>query len=94
MSATQSPEAVLEAIRTHRSSESNFDFLCRQLQAAIAFANEPQATSLACELQDVQDKYATAYTKAKEAGGSAWPEFENFVTQFERVMLTARNHQK
>lgn len=92
MSATPFPaEEIMQTIREHRSSESNFDKLCQELEKAIVAAETN--TSLVSDLQEVKEKYAAEYQKAKETGGSAWPEFEKFVTQFERT-LTSANKEK
>jgi hypothetical protein len=80
---------IMQTIRENRGSESNFDRLLQQLDKAIGFAQNENNKELAGDLQEIKEKYAAEYKKAKETGGSAWPEFENFVTQFERA-LTAK----
>ena len=79
-------EEILQAIRDNRSSEANFDRLLEFLEKALASSQKNQHKALATDLQNVKEKYAAAYRQAKEAGGTAWPEFENFVTQFERSL--------
>ncbi|MFN2458263.1 MAG: hypothetical protein ABR502_08700 [Chitinophagaceae bacterium] len=37
-------------------------------------------------LQGIKTKQAEAFRKTKEGGSSAWPEFEKFVSDFERVL--------
>ena len=81
----------MQAIREQRSSESHFETLAQTLKAAIKAAEEKDDTTLANELKEVEEKYAGEYEKAKETGGNAWPEFEKFVTQFERALTTAGN---
>lgn len=90
MSATQSPDAYLQQIREHRSSESNFAALHQTLEAATKAAEESNNATLAAELKEVNEKYAAEYQKAKETNGNAWPEFEKFVTQFERALTSAK----
>ena len=90
MSATQSPDAYLQQIREHRSSESNFSALQQTLKSATKAAEESHNTMLAADLKEVEEKYAAKYQKAKETAGSAWPEFEKFVTQFERALTSAK----
>ncbi|HET7896020.1 MAG TPA: hypothetical protein VFL47_00070 [Flavisolibacter sp.] len=89
MATTAGVDSVLQFIREHRSSEGNFDVLQQQLEKAIESARQQNETGLAEALQEVKEKYATAYQKAKETGGSAWPEFEKFVTQFELALTGA-----
>jgi hypothetical protein len=93
MSATQSPDDFLQRIREQRSSESNFEGLYQTLVSATKAAEDSNNTALAAELKEVNEKYAAEYQKVKETGGSAWPEFEKFVTQFERA-LTSAKHEK
>jgi hypothetical protein len=90
MTAAQSPDEYLQLIRAQRSSESNFDTLYQTLEAAIKAAEENNNSALAKELKEADETYAAEYKKAKESGGSAWPEFEKFVTQFERALTSAK----
>jgi hypothetical protein len=94
MAAAQSTDEYLHLIREQRSSESNFDTLYQTLQAATKAAEENNDTALAGELKEADEKYAAEYKKAKESGGSAWPEFEKFVTQLERALTDARKDNK
>ena len=87
-------DSVLRFIREHRSSEGNFDVLNQQLEEVIESAHQQNETGLAEALQEVKEKYTAAYKKAKETGGSAWPEFEKFVTQLERALTDARKDNK
>lgn len=93
MSATQSPDTYLQQIREHRSSESNFATLHQTLESATKAAEESNNTALVAELKEVKGKYAAEYQKAKETSGSAWPEFEKFVTQFERALTSAKKEE-
>lgn len=90
MTTTPLPGEFLQQIREQRSSESNFAALHQTLTAAIATAEKNNDTALAAGLKEVEEKYAGEYQKAKEAGGSAWPEFENFVTHLERTLTAAK----
>jgi hypothetical protein len=82
-------EELMQVVRENRSSESNFHRLLQHLEKAIALAEKENNTALAKDLQEVEEKYAAAYQKAKESGGTSWPEFEKFVTQFERSLTGA-----
>jgi len=86
MATQQSPDALLQFIREHRSSEGNFDKISKELETYIRTAQEENNTALAEKLQEVKEKYGDTYTKAKETSGSAWPEFEKFITQLELVL--------
>jgi hypothetical protein len=90
MSSTAFPtEEFMQRIRENRSSESNFELLVQQLEKATGVAQQANHTSLSADLQEVNEKYVAEYRKSKENGGTAWPEFEKFVTQFERVLMNA-----
>lgn len=81
----------MQTIRENRSSESNYTLLQQELEKTIAAARQAGSPVVTKELEDVKEKYAAEYEKAKEAGGTAWPEFEKFVTQFERALSQAKN---
>ena len=92
MSAASVPvEQIMQTIRENRSSESNFAILQHELEKTIAAARQAGNNELSADLQDVKEKYAVEYEKSKETGGTAWPEFEKFVTQFERALSNAKN---
>jgi peptide-methionine (R)-S-oxide reductase len=88
MATQQSPDELLQFIREHRSSEGNFDKIAQELETRISTAQEQNDTALAQKLQEVKEKYGDTYTKAKETSGSAWPEFEKFITQLELALTT------
>lgn len=90
MTTESLPESLLQTIRDHRSSESNFEVISQTLRAALRMAEENNHSSLAHSLKEIEEKYGTEYQKAKETGGSAWPEFENYVTQLERELTAAQ----
>ncbi len=79
----------MATVREARSSESNFERIVQELEKAKILAQREGNPHLSDELQEVADKYATEYRKAKETRSTAWPEFENFVTQFERALTSA-----
>ena len=87
-----SPDEYLQIIRENRSSESNFETIYQTLQSAIETAKQSNDNELANELSEVDEKYAAEYNKAKETGGTAWPEFEKFVTQFERALTNSKSN--
>jgi hypothetical protein len=82
-------EEIIDAVREARSSESNFETIVQELDKAIALAQKENRQTLTEDLQEVANKYAAEYRKSKEIRGTAWPEFENFVSQFERVLMNA-----
>lgn len=90
MPMANTPEECLQRIRDHRSSESNFETLCQTLREAKEAAQKGDNNQLADSLQEIEEKYAAEYKQAKETGGTAWPEFEKFVTQFERALTNAK----
>jgi hypothetical protein len=80
-------DQVLEFIRQHRSNEANFDTLNTKLEEEHANEKNPQQYVQA--LKDIKEKQAEEYRKNKSMGGSAWPEFEKFVSQFEKAITEA-----
>ncbi|MDQ3279252.1 MAG: peptide-methionine (R)-S-oxide reductase, partial [Bacteroidota bacterium] len=88
---TLTVDQVMQAIRENRSSESNFATLQQILDKAIADSQQGGSESLTSNLQEVKEKYGAEFEKAKETRGTAWPEFEKFVTQFERALTEAKN---
>ena len=41
------------------------------------------------DVPEVKEKLIPPYQKARETGGSAWPEFEKFVSEFEKTVTEA-----
>lgn len=76
-------EETAAFLRQHRSNESNFATLYARLEAEIGKAGGNYKTLL----QDVREKGAAEYRSAKESAGTAWPEFENFVSGFEKAVV-------
>ena len=85
-------EQVLEFIREHRSNESNFGKLYAKLEEECAVAGSNQAGNENTYLENLKaakEKQADVYRQAKEQKGSAWPEFENFISEFETSVTEA-----
>ena len=78
-------EEVSAFIREHRSNESNFE----KLYAKLEEETKKEDATYASQLKEISDKAAAEYRKAKENGGTAWPEFEKFVSEFERTVVDA-----
>lgn len=78
MSTTEAQQ-LLTFLREHRGNEANF----KQINEAVATSISNGVPAL----QEVQDKYAEAYTTAREQGGSAWPEFERYVSELEKCLV-------
>ncbi|WP_121353826.1 hypothetical protein [Flavisolibacter nicotianae] len=93
MPDNQSPDDFLEQIRELRSSEGNFEAICQLLTSATKAAEASGNTALSAALNETREKYAAAYEKARETSGTAWPEFEKFVTELERA-LTGASHSR
>jgi peptide-methionine (R)-S-oxide reductase len=91
MSSTNLPiDKIMQTIRENRSSESNFATLQQELDNTISTAHRSGETGLLAELQEIKEKYVSEYEKARESGGTAWPAYEKFVTQFERALTGAK----
>lgn len=84
MDATKQ-EDLLEFIKEHRSNEANFPAIHQKLEGALQEATPGSAYHNA--LTDVKQKHLPTYLKAKESGSPSWPEFENFVAEFERSVV-------
>ena len=80
-------EELTGFIREHRSNESNFNLLYAKLEAETAERNGQAGYTNS--LIEVKEKTADEYHKAKETHGSAWPEFEKFVSDFEKTVTEA-----
>ena len=68
-------EEVTAFIREHRSNESNFEKLYAKLEEQTREDNKTYTS----QLLEIKEKSAEEYRKAKETGGTAWPEFEKTV---------------
>src|SRR4028118_961010 len=80
----KSLEEARDFIHQYRSNENNFEKLYAKLEEELshAEAGKPYATSLA----EIKGKQVVEYRQAKKSGVEAWPEFEKFVSQFERTI--------
>jgi hypothetical protein len=85
------PDEQKAFLREKRGSEAHFDDLLNSLHKAIAAAEAQQDSQTANQLKEVSEKQVPAYTTAKQNGGTAWPEFEQFVTAWERALMQADN---
>lgn len=74
-------------LRDHRSSEEHFEIILSRLNEDTANAAFDETHRR--RLQEIGDKLVATYRKAKETGGSAWPEFENFVADYEKAVTEA-----
>lgn len=84
MSAADHKTEVAQFIKEHRGDAAHFENLLAALNKEMETAAGDEAYKT--QLLAVKEK-AGAYSKMKEAAGDAWPEFEKFVTGFERAVL-------
>lgn len=88
MALTEEQLQVLqEFLRSHRSNEANFAAISQKLDEALSQAGD--GTEFFDALEETKEKYGAAYATARENNGAAWPEFENFITHFERGIVAA-----
>lgn len=82
-------EDFLQFIRDRRSDEGYFGELSNKLDEVIATINSSGAgnADFVELLREVKEKQGDAFKQAKENGGTAWPEFENYITQLERATV-------
>lgn len=78
-------ENLAAFIREHRSSEGNFE----KIYAKLEEVTNDEDAEFAASLSDIKEKTVPPYQKAKEVGGTAWPEFEKFVSEFEKTVTEA-----
>jgi len=81
-------ETTAAFIREHRGNEGNFEKLYNKLETEIQ--ERRGAEKYVTLLQEIKEKTVPEYKKATETGGTAWPEFEKFVTEFERAVVNAK----
>ncbi len=77
-------EEILVFIRQHRSDEANFEKQYQKLDDELL--NEQPDQSYIQNLKEIKEKQSEEFRQTKQNGGSAWPEFEKFVTEFERTL--------
>ena len=84
-------ESFLAFIKDRRSDESNFEEINRKLETILQTTqgDQQEGTTFIDNLTDIKEKQAEEYKKAKEVGGTAWPEYEKFVSQLERSITEA-----
>ena len=80
-------EEVSAYIRQHRGNEANFEALYTKLVKECDL--NTAYVSYKKNLKDIKEKQAEAYRQTNKTNGTAWPEFENFVSEFERGITTA-----
>ena len=80
-------EELATFIREHRSNEENFEKLAARLETVTTNGNLPG--DYQNKLQTIKEKELAVYSQAKETGGTAWPEFEKFVSEFEKTIMEA-----
>lgn len=82
-----------EFIREHRGNEVHFDKLyarmTEELKSKEHIAEEKRLDNYLQNLGEIKEKEAHVYKQNKEKGMSAWPEFEKFITAFEKTVLDA-----
>ncbi len=84
-------QELLEFIRQHRSNEANFEKLHQRLEDELRNGQGDQ--NYIHNLQEIKNKQAEEFRQTKETGGSAWPEFEKFVSDFEKTLTeTLKEH--
>ena len=83
MDEQQQLQEEMEFLKEHRNQEGNFEAI---LQKAEEERQRTGEETYRQELSELLDKQADIYRKAKERGGTAWPEFEKFVSGFERAV--------
>ena len=78
-------EELAAFIREHRNNEANFETIYARLEkeSGSGQGGEDYQSALAA----IKDKQGETYRNMKEKTGSAWPEFENFVNQFEQQVM-------
>ncbi len=85
------PEEQKQLLRDKRGAEGNFDELVASLQKAIEHAesvNSPQTDGL----KEIMSRQVPKYKAAKENGGTTWPEFEQFVSAWEKLLIKKADH--
>lgn len=83
-------EEIAAFIREHRSKEENFEKLLAKLSETESVLANGTVEFDGASIRAKADEYQ----KAKELGGTAWPEFEKFVTEFERSITGAMKEEK
>ena len=87
MGKSKSLEELFTLIKEKRSKESSFEEIYKQLIAETT--NSERKESYQQKLREIDNKSASTYKKARELTDAAWPEFENFVSEFEKAVMAA-----
>lgn len=79
-------EEFLLFIKERRSDESNFNELYSRLEELIqsVSSNGNENADFLNQLKEAKEKQAETYKQVKENSGTAWPEYEKFITQLEK----------
>ena len=77
-------EDLLSFIRQYRSNSANFEKIYAKLQEEIARTDGSKEYT--DRLKEIDQKQVDEYKQAKETGTTAWPEFENFIAEFETAI--------
>jgi len=79
----------LQFIKERRSDESHFGEIYNKLKEVMATMqrNGNKNADFVDRLNEIKDKQAAEYKQAKENSGTAWPEFEKFITQLEKTTV-------
>lgn len=89
MPEKQHLEELAQFIRAHRSSEGHFQALYDRLAAELKAIHSAEENDYTTALAEAAEKHAAAYRQSKDTGSTTWPEFENFVTHFEKAVMQA-----
>lgn len=79
-------QKTIAFIREYRSNEGNFDRLYKKLEEEADSSTDENYRN---SLQEIKEKWAEEYRSQKESVNGAWPEFEKFVSEFEKTVLNA-----
>jgi hypothetical protein len=81
-------EDLIGFIREGRSNEANFAKLLDKLEQESETEHGSTTELYQQKLLEIKEKQAKEYVHQKDKTGSAWPEFENFVAEFERAITS------
>ena len=80
-------EELLAFIRQHRSNDANIDKLRAKLNEEIeASAHHHEYVQA---LRDIKEKQIEEFHQSRKEGSTTWPEYEKFVSAFERAITEA-----
>lgn len=85
---TEQLEQLMAFIREHRSNEQNFQLLHSRMEEELALKDsDSRSENYLSSLSDLREKQANDYQQQKKIGGTAWSEYEKFVSEFERIII-------